>query len=253
MSSEQNSNAEHDTVSMTHEQYIDAIREVVAARLNDDDTRHRLMAAKLTYGSGQPGVRGTCFYDAWENGHRHEFIEVCASGEQSHVQLAGTMIHELAHCVAGPEAGHSRTWKLAARALGLTQAEASNQEYRPADFDPEVWARVQVLPLPSDGRPAFAEPKGGSLLVLRSAKVRPCPLGVGTRGGSSHGHGSGSRLRLFVCSCDPPVRIRVARDEERFRAQCLDCGAAFKRADCGKVERSQGLQNVSNTRAGGTA
>jgi hypothetical protein len=69
--------------------------------------------------------------------------------------------------------------------------------------------------MPSDGRPVLSRRPG------------PCRQGIGTRGGCSRGIGSGSRLRLWICNCNPPVRVRVARDA--FRAVCQDCRCAFKR------------------------
>jgi hypothetical protein len=193
------------SVAMTHEEYIHAVRDISVARLNDEKSRAKLLAAKLTYGSGQRGVRGTCFYEAWQNGDLHEFLEVCAAGEESHLQLIGTTLHELAHSLAGFGAGHSRKWKASARALGLIRAEAAGQAYVIEDLDSQLWARLSALPIPADGNPAFDldEPIGAG---QRSAKTRPCPLGIGTRGGISRGQGSGSRLMKIACSqCNYPV------------------------------------------------
>ena len=214
--------------TITHERYIHGIREIALSRLNDEESRRKLLGAKLTYGSGQLGLRGRCFYDAWENGQRHEFIEVCASGEESDVQLAGTTLHELAHCAVGFDAGHGPVWKQAAQTLGLVRALAAGQEYGATDFAPALWEQVRLLPLPSDGRPAFdlQKPFGAAPRIM---KPRPCPLGIGTRGGVSRGSGSGSRLRLFVCACEKPVKVRIARDT--FNARCLDCGSEFKRTE----------------------
>jgi hypothetical protein len=35
----------------------------------------------------------------------------------------------------------------------------------------------------------------------------------------------GSRLRLYQCECEPPVKVRVARDG--FQAVCLVCEREF--------------------------
>jgi hypothetical protein len=107
------------TLGITHEEYIHAVRDIAVARLNDEESRRRLLAAQLTYGSGQPGLRGTCYYEAWKSENHHEFIEVCACGEQSDVQLVGTTIHELAHSLARFGSGHGPVWKLSAKKLGL--------------------------------------------------------------------------------------------------------------------------------------
>jgi hypothetical protein len=175
------------------------IRKIAVSRLNEEKKRRRLLDAKLTYGSGQPGVRGTCFYRAWKNGTHHDFIEVGASGKESSVQLAGTNIHELAHVLAGLKAGHGPRWKRATRKLGLVYAEAAGQVYSPLHFDSEVWRQISSLPLPSDGSPAFADRRSPGFAKLPAQKIRPCPLGIGTRGGKSRGPGSGSRLIKAAC------------------------------------------------------
>ena len=191
---------------------------IVAPRLNETDAT-RLLGVKLAYGWGRQGTRGTCLYASWEHSSPTEFIEICACGEESTIQLAGTTIHELAHCLGGPASGHGRQWKLAAKSLGLVRAQAAGQSYLITDFEPGVWKAIESLAPPSDGRPA--------LPATRS--MQPCNLGIGSRGGRSRGSGSGSRLRLFVCSCAPPLRIRVARDESAFRVRCLECGTVFRR------------------------
>jgi hypothetical protein len=202
---------------LTHETFLKAVRELSVLRLNADDAR-RLLAAKLTYGSGQPGLRGTCFYAAWQQEASLDFIEICAAGEESFVQLIGTTLHELGHCLAGPLAGHGSRWKRAARSLGLRRTLASGQQYHPLDFDNHFWSEVQTIPPPQDGRPNF-EP------AFPQAATRSCPGGRGARGGTSRGTGSGSRLRLYVCAC--PVRVRVASDI--FNARCLRCEQVFTR------------------------
>ena len=183
--------------------------------------RSRLLAAKLLYGTGAPGVRGVCVYDAWRNGRTNDVIEICAFGEESQIQLAGTSFHEFGHCLARWEAGHGIVWKRQAHQLGLRRALAAGQHYRTEDFDPNVLIAIEALGPISDGHPAASDGTSRQLIPAH------CPLGVGTRGGTSRGTNSGSRLRLFECACVPPVKARVARDD--FHAQCTDCGCAFKR------------------------
>jgi hypothetical protein len=212
---------------MTHEQFIAAVRDAALPRVEDKAAKNRLASAKLTYGAGESGTRGITYYSAWKNGDEKplEFIEVCAVGEQSPVQLAGTTLHELGHVLAGTAAGHGKDWKAACAVLGLHHAEAAGQEYSIDHFDADIQTVVRKLTAPTDGTPQFGY--RGSFLGLPVTKFRPCPLGIGTHGGKSRGKGSGSRLRLFVCDCNPPIKVRVARDE--FAAHCDTCGAAFKR------------------------
>jgi hypothetical protein len=204
---------------VTHEQFIGAVADIAIARICDKTTRDKLRAAKLTYGIGERGLRGVTWFGKWHSGSHQDFIEVCAAGEESPLQLAGTTIHELGHVLAGCTAGHSKLWKQASEVLGLAKAEAAGQCYAPEHFAPEVLDAITRLSFPTDGVPAFNGT--GSLTV--ATKFRPCPLGIGTRGGKSRGAGSGSRLRLYQCSCG--VKVRVARDN--FNAHCDDCGTSF--------------------------
>ena len=211
---------------ITHEAYISEIRELAIATVQDTALRLRLQGAKLVYGSGKTGTRGVTFFAAWKNGATHDFVEICATGEESDVQIAGTTVHELAHVLAGPGAGHGRAWKAACAVLGLVHAEAAGQSYSVEHFAPALWAGVQQLAVPTDGGPVF---RTGQLGGIPTAKPRPCPLGIGTRGGTSRGTGSGSRLRLWTCQCQVPVKVRVASDD--FQATCTRCDAAFTRAE----------------------
>ena len=213
----------------THESFLADIRETALslAKLDEAETA-RLRAAKMVYGSGAgSGYRGLTLYSRWANGHGPEapeaLIEVCALAEESVTQLAGTTLHELAHVLAGRTAGHGPEWKAAARRLGLTTAEAAGQDYQPAAFESNLWHRIATIEQPTDGKPLTL------VGVPGAAPVRPCSLGIGTRGGKSRGPGSGSRLRLWVCECPKPVKVRVASDT--FRATCDACGKAFRRPE----------------------
>lgn len=214
-------------VSVTHEQYISAIRDAVLTRLGDHDRARILRRVKMVYGAGLGlgGGRGVTIYGRWDDGDRLDLVEVCAMGEQSDVQLAGTVVHELGHVIAGHGAGHDKAWKQACHLLGLTTAEASGQDYTPDAFAADLWAAVQSIPRPNDGKPVTAWTLSPG---LPTAKLpRPCSQGVGTRGGKSRGPGSGSRLRLYECECPKPVKVRVASDD--FDATCNLCGASFAR------------------------
>jgi hypothetical protein len=212
--------------ALTHEGLIHAVRDIAVPRLNAEDCK-KVMEAKLVYGAGAHGRRGSCFYDCWQRSEGSALIEVSAFGEESKIQLAGTTLHELAHCLAGDAAGHGPEWKRACRALGLIRCKASGQAYDGKDFAAEVWARLILLPNPSDGVPVVRT-KENPKTVSTGGNSSPCPLGNGTRGGTSRGPGSGSRLRLYMCECpDHPFRVRVARDD--FEARCLKCGSMFQR------------------------
>lgn len=210
-------------VEVTHETFVHAVRAAVVSRVADAAGRARLEGAKLVYGAAKD-VRGRCFPGAWANGTTHDFLEISAVNEESFIQLAGTTIHELAHSLAGAAAGHGRAWKAACAVLGLRHAEAAGQAYAPQHFDVTVWARIESLPHPSDGRPAF---RGRA---TTAPAPRPCPFGIGTRGGKSRGAGSGSRMRLYVCACPEGTigrKVRVASDA--WDATCNTCGTRYAR------------------------
>lgn len=211
-------------VETTHETFVQAVRAAVVSRVNSETERARLLGAKLVYGAAR-SVRGRCFPGAWKNGETHDFLEISACNEESFVQLAGTTIHELGHSLAGAGAGHGRAWKKACAVLGLRAAEASGQAYAPDHFEASVWAAIERLPHPSDGRPQFQA-------FSRAPRTRPCPLGIGTRGGTSRGIGSGSRMRLYVCGCPEGTigrKVRVASDV--WDATCNTCGIRYAKQE----------------------
>jgi hypothetical protein len=219
--------------TVTHEAYIAAIRALAVARVQDAALQQRLLDAKLVYGSGMAGTRGVTFYGAWKNTDEHAFVEICATGEESDVQIAGTTIHELGHVLAGMGTGHSKEWKAACAVLGLNAVEAGGQAYSPEHFDADLWTAISALPVPNDGAPVFqvGQRLPGRLGVV---KLRPCPLGIGTRGGKSRGAGSGSRLRLYTCECrnaDGAATFKVRIASDSFDATCNVCRSAFKRAE----------------------
>jgi len=209
---------------MTHEEFVQRVRSNAVARLKaqgDEQGADRLASAKLVYGKGVSGLRGITCYSAWNNGKQgDDFIEVCAQGEESPTQLAGTTIHELGHCLAGPGTGHGPQWKAACETLGLRRPRAQGHQYLMAGFDPAMRAQIARLAKPLDGNPAF---KGIDGFLF---KLRPCSMGYGTRGGKSRGVGSGSRLRKYVCGCGQIVRAST----DDLQATCKKCGEDFARA-----------------------
>jgi len=149
------------------------------------------------------------------------------------VQIAGTTIHELGHVLAGIGTGHGKDWEDACAVLGLNAVMAGGQAYAPEHFDADLWMAISALPVPNDGAPVFqvGQRLPGRLGVV---KLRPCPLGIGTRGGKSRGAGSGSRLRLYTCACcnadgSATYKVRIASDT--FSATCDQCSKPFTRSE----------------------
>lgn len=215
----------------THESYLQNVRALAVSRLTDESERKALAEAKLVYGCGNSSLRGVTHFNAWKNGspEAHALAEVCAFGESDPIQLAGTCIHELAHILAGPGAGHGPKWRAACTKLGLRFCKAAGTKYAPACFTQDVRHGIAALPKPTDGKPlaTIVGIEFPGLPIL----PRGCSHGIGSRGGKSRGKGSGSRLRKWVCGCG--VIARVSRDE--FLATCGLCGTAFQR-DGGKPE-----------------
>lgn len=218
----------------TTETYVQAVRDVVVSdaletgRISEEEAA-RLRSTKLLYGVGDGSYRGVCVYEAWENGiGRVDVVEIAATGQESWIQLAGTIVHELGHVLAGKGAGHSNDWKDVAKRLGFVKRpEAAGQVYTLSLLSPKIRERIYELARTvDDGTPAFRMIGLGALGLL-PVMPRPCSAGVGARGGKSRGKGSGSRLRLYECSCEPkPVKVRVASDT--FDATCNVCGEPFE-------------------------
>jgi hypothetical protein len=231
---------------MTHEEFIQSVRTLSLnwARENGLTSEEvtRLQNTKLVYGKGEGHYRGVCHYGAWQapsldtltidwrlvdawpalndeaTCERTDFIEIAANQEESTIQLAGTTIHELAHVLAGSLHGHDKGWKVACGRLGLNARLSGGQVYEPGDFVLTLWQGVESLPIPTDGMPGF---RGVGTKILT---VKPCPMGIGTRGGKTRGVGSGSRLRLWQCGHGQ--KIRVASDD--FRGTCDICDTKFQ-------------------------
>lgn len=191
---------------LTHEQYVAAVRDAAAVRAGD----RAVAGAKLVYGVGPGGVRGVTYYKAWTNGAPEPgcFMEVCASGEESPLQLAGTTIHECAHVRAGMGTGHGPEWKSAAADLGLLNAEAAGQVYARAHFAPDILRALDYIPHPVDGRPAFGVQGARGFGLPPRGTRGGCRAGWGSRGGTSRGTGAGSRSVKVECpDCDYKVRL----------------------------------------------
>ena len=214
--------------SVTHEAYIHLVRDAIVA--HGDLTvgeRQRIARAKLTYGAGDGSYRGVCHYAKWTTDAAGDLLEIAALSEEGPIQLAGTTTHELAHVVAGHGAGHDAQWKAACQRLGLFNALAAGMAYTEADLAPYL-AAVATGHQFSDGTP---NGHGASLFPFLTRGPRPCPLGIGTRGGTSRGPGSGSRLRLYQCACTSDKatgrtnKARVASDS--WQATCKVCSTDF--------------------------
>ena len=209
---------------VTHEIYIAQIARLASSRLNASE-RDMIAGIKLVYGAGASGLRGVTYYNRWNgNGGEHSapFVEICAFGQESALQIAGTTIHELGH-VLEHGAGHNAVWKGACERLGLRRVMAAGTAYKWSMFEPSLRVAICALTKPNDGEPVV-DLSGGHHQFLGQT-LKPCGAGQGTRGGVSRGKGSGSRSRLYHCACDPPVKLRAA--SVTLACPCDHCSGAF--------------------------
>lgn len=212
----------------TVETFLAMARDAIlnTADITPEEQAH-LGRVKVTYGAGNGTYRGITYFGAWQvaDADATDFVELAATAQESWIQLAGTLLHELGHSLAGLGSGHGAEWKTACVRLGFqVRPAAAGQRYWLSLFRPELRQALYVIAQSlRDGTPNFwANLPTGSVTT-----VRPCRAGQGTRGGTSRGTGSGSRLRLWECQCERPVKVRVASDS--FDATCNLCGAKFER------------------------
>ena len=209
---------------VTHETYIAQIAALASHRLNANE-REMVAGIKLVYGAGASGLRGVTYYNRWNGtGGKSSapFVEICAFGQESSLQIAGTTIHELGH-VLEHGAGHNGIWKAACKRLGLRRVLAAGTAYKWSMFEASLREAIFALPIPDDGEPVIDLSSGHHQFLQQALK--PCQAGTGTRGGKSRGKGSGSRSRLYHCHCSPPVKVRAATDT--LACHCDLCAGAF--------------------------
>lgn len=220
----------------THEDYVKDVATFVVEHADLNPTEYQQLAAiKLVYGSGPNGTRGVTFFNKWKcNGDDNAvpFVEVSAFGQRDPIQLAGTTVHELAHVLAGWQAGHDKGWKDACERLGLQNMQAAGTDYQlEQTFQPWLRDYVAKLAPPDEGAPVASLPGFGGMQGLplpfgmRTFKLKGCQAGVGTRGGKSRGIGSGSRLRKYQCPCGQI--IRAATDSLQAKHTAKGCNKPF--------------------------
>ena len=153
-------------------------------------------------------IKGQCFSPKYSrDGMPQIFINPLYDDS---IEVAAILLHELIHAGIGLHEGHGKLFSQSAKKVGLVKpwtATTASDGLRML-----LEAHVQVL-----GHYPHAA------LVDLSAQRQPGESGSGGQEGSRQG----SRLRLHQCSCQPPIKARVARDE--FRAKCEDCQQQFQR------------------------
>src|SRR6185369_14662978 len=181
----------------THEDYIRDVASFIVEHADLNPTeRDSLAAIKLVYGSGPSGTRGVTFFNRWKTDTCDTavpFVEVTAFGQSDWIQLAGTTAHELAHVLAGWQAGHDKGWIDACQRLGLAKIKAAGTEYNREAFQDWLWDYVQAIEKPTEGQPVknLMQQGGVDPLSLLTGgafgrmvtRIKGCQAGIGTRGG----------------------------------------------------------------------
>ena len=105
-------------------------------------TQHGFGHLELTL-SNSKRTLGRCFYKYDFTQHKHVAHRIDLSriwmSRVDEAQVRDTVLHELAHAVAGHAAGHGSEWKAAARRLGANPKRTSDL---PADFVLEIKQEV---------------------------------------------------------------------------------------------------------------
>jgi hypothetical protein len=93
---------------------LDVLRRAAVEAPASSARRHRSQGerrahTKLLYGVGDGTYRGVTVFDAWENGvGRVDIVEIATTGQESWVQLAGTVIHDPLTALTGRSGGVMR-------------------------------------------------------------------------------------------------------------------------------------------------
>lgn len=122
------------------EAFANAIKDALTGRLETERfSRIRLTGAPLRYNDfldeGKGLLRGT-------RGITRANGEIEVKQVNDAWQLAGTVIHEMAHVLVGNQQNHNENWMDGARALGLHFVQAAGQQYIPEHFDERARAIV---------------------------------------------------------------------------------------------------------------
>ena len=182
------------------ELFANCIKDAFCNRIhNERFSMIRLRGAPLRYVDFMhKGLRGT----TTDNG------EMTVTQSQNALQLAGTILHEMAHVLVGVQQDHNENWHDAGHHLGLTTIEAKGQDYKPDHFDPPALKVIE------DAIRQFAReyPK----LVYDPNMQIPWPLWVGTFecpdfDSSSGNHCTTHKVHILKFQIDG-IREMLARD-----------------------------------------
>lgn len=169
--------------------------------LSDLLVEHSLIVPVVRVSCGWPlagGLRasgrviGQCFApEIAKDGKAHIFVSPLVFDS---VEVLGVLLHEMIHASVGVKHGHKKPFSKAARLLGL--------------------AGPPTATVVGDALRPTLETFLAQTGAYPHAPLQPLPK-----------EKVGSRLRLYECSCEKPVKVRIASDT--FSARCLVCGELF--------------------------
>ncbi len=153
-------------VRIQHQQDLEAfaicIRDAVCDSFPERFNSDRLRETPMRYND---------FLHVSNRGQTHADGSIEVRQTESALQLAGTIVHELAHILVGLHHNHDAKWHDGAVALGLTEVSAAGQHYKPSHF------RSDLLKAIEDAIAAFA--KQNPQIVYPTDIPIPVPKDVG--------------------------------------------------------------------------
>src|SRR5258705_8555786 len=116
------------------EKFASIIKDAVCSSFYERFGRARLEEASLKYDD---------FFHRSNRGEASDNGEIFVRQTESALQLAGTVVHELAHILVGVAHNHDDLWREAGVSLGLTYIVASGQNYKPDHFRVDLLKAIE--------------------------------------------------------------------------------------------------------------
>lgn len=107
------------------EKFSEAIKHAACDAFPERFGSERLRETKMRYDD---------FFHKSDRGHAYPDGSIEVRQTESALQLAGTVVHELAHVLVGTHHSHDTLWHEAAVSLGLKYVNAGGQNYKPDHF-----------------------------------------------------------------------------------------------------------------------
>ena len=86
-------------------------------------SKHNLFGWKFKF-TGEVRTLGRCYYSTKEIGYSKHFLHL------PYEEIKDVLLHEIAHVLAGPSAGHGTLWKIKAREVGARPERCYQGEHK---------------------------------------------------------------------------------------------------------------------------